>query len=115
MEMAELRTTTGGGTQNATGTPQTAGGGSFGAGQQASTVQPGTPRDSLNSQGGIPLDGSRITPISLDTRSTSTTTPVAQPTPKQTSPLATAFSVLLILVAIVVVISIIRPVKNTTE
>jgi hypothetical protein len=114
--MAELQTVTGGGTQNATGTPQSAGGGSFGAGRQSSSnVQPGTPRDSLNSQGGIPLGSSQVTPISLGASSTSTTAPAAPETPKETSPLATAFSILLILVAVVVVISILRPVKNTTE
>lgn len=114
--MPDLRTTTGGGTQNATGTPQSAGGGNFGAGRQSSTVQPGTPQDSLNNgQGGIPLGGSRIAPITLGSQSTTTTTPKAQVAPKETSPLATVFSILLILVAVVVVVSILRPVKNTTE
>lgn len=112
--MAQLTTTTSSGQQGATQSPQTAGqAGNTGA--QASSVQPGTAADLLNSQNGVPLHAQALTIVNVNPATTS----IAQATPKTVAkrhintPLM-GVSIALLLIAIILFWMTSRSVKSTT-
>ncbi len=112
-----LNTTTGSGTQSATGTPQTVGEASTNNAAPAGSVQPGTATNLLNSSGGISLSGSQVTTVDLSgttaTSTQATTEPPAQP--HQVNTVALGIFIVLAVVAVLVFVFMQRSAKNTTH
>jgi len=109
-----LNTTTGSGTQSATGTPQTVGEANTTA--QSGSVQPGTATSLLNSSGGITLGNNALTTVNL-TANTSATTQTATTTPAathQVNAVAIGFCGILFVTALVIFAVMSRSAKNTT-
>ncbi len=115
-----LRTTTGEGTQTATGTPQAVGTGNGTSSTipaNTSEVQPGTATNLLNSSTGISLSGTPLTVVSLNGSTTASSTQTVSETTtndQQLNPVGIGFAVLLFVVAIVFFWLTSRSAKNTT-
>lgn len=110
-----LNTTTGSGTQSATGTPQSVGGPTTNA-ASAGSVQPGTATTLLNSSSGISLSGSKLTTVDMTATSATTqatTEPPAEPHHINTA--ALAICAVLAVIAVIVFVSMTRSAKNTTH
>lgn len=108
-----LPTTSGDGTQNTTQDPQSAGT-SSGNGTQAAAVQPGTTSLLLDAaSGGVPLTAQKLPTIAL--APTNTSVAHISPAPLHHSPVLTAVSALLFVIAVALVISTLMPTKNTTD
>lgn len=116
--MADLPTTTGGGSQTTTQSPQTATS-SDPAGTQANNVQPGTDNNLLKSPGSVQLTPTPLPTISLpNLNETRTTTG----TPKDSSPAESGSvnyvllggSLLILVVAVIFFVVMSRSEKNTT-
>ncbi|MDL2341675.1 MAG: hypothetical protein QFB87_01175 [Patescibacteria group bacterium] len=107
-----LPTTTGTGTQNSTQDPQTAGT-SAGSGAPISQVQPGAVNTLDTGTGGVPLTSQNLSTVALKPTSSLVVKPdVAQ---QHTSASTTVAASLLFVVALVLVVSIFMPAKNTTN
>jgi hypothetical protein len=115
--MADQLTATGAGegSQTTTQSPQSnATSGSFGAGRQGSSVQPGTASSLLTSQNGLPLQSTQLSTVSLGSQSSSSTQAPTTTKTHHTSPLALGFSILLLVLAVAIFWGMARPVKNTS-
>lgn len=117
MATNQLTTGTGSGVQSTTQTPQSAGQGATG-GTQSSNVQPGTATALLSSPGGLPLQGTKLTTVSLNAATPATVASVSPATSPPKHHVNTAlfgFSALLLAVAVVLFWATSRSVKNTTQ
>lgn len=116
-----LNTTTGSGTQSATGTPQSVGSQNTNAATSGS-VQPGTASNLLSnpaagSTAGISLTGSQVTTVDLTGTSATTQTATTQPPaqPHHVNTVALGVCAVLAIVAVLVFVSMSRSAKNTTH
>lgn len=111
-----LNTTTANGTQTATQSPQSLVSGTTTA--KTGTIQPGTAKDLLNSTNGVALGGQKLTTVSLDsTTSSSTATDSTTSVTKNNhhvNSLALGFCVFLFAIGIVMFLITSRSAKNTT-
>ena len=117
MATNQLTTGTGSGVQSTAQTPQSASQGTTG-GTQSSSVQPGTATALLSSPGGLPLQGTKLTTVSLNAATPATVASVSPAAALPKHHVNTAlfgFSALLLVVAIVLFWTANRSVKNTTQ
>ncbi|MBC7707750.1 hypothetical protein H7Y63_00825 [Polaromonas sp.] len=100
------------GSQTTTQDPQTAGG-SAGSGTPVSSVQPGAVNSLDTGTGGVPLTTQNLSTVKLQP----TTAVVVKPDAvnQQHSAATTVGAVLLFIVAVVLILAILIPAKNTTE
>ncbi|HVW23092.1 MAG TPA: hypothetical protein VHB51_01220 [Candidatus Saccharimonadales bacterium] len=117
-----LTTTSGGGTQQNTDSPQNStSGGNFG-GQKASAVQPGTATNLLNGGAGttgVPLVNTPVTRVSLSSAGSHTqaavSTPKHAPTHHHVNPALLGIVAVVFVAAFVMFWSIAQSAKNTTD
>jgi hypothetical protein len=110
-----LTATTGGGTQTSTQSPQSsAGAAGFGTNQQSGSVQPGTTASLLTSTGGVPLQNTQLSTVDLTSSSQAKTAPTTTTT-HHVNPGLIALPVILLFIAAVLIWSINRSAKTTTN
>lgn len=117
--MADLTIAPATGDQVTTQNPQTVPKPTVGASTQSGGIQPGTPKDVLNSVNGVSLHSTPLTVVNLSTATATVSDPPSQPVTKpakhHVNPGILIVSVLLVVIAIALVAAIARSAKNTTD
>lgn len=114
MAETSLSTTSNGGTQLTTQSPQVAGNTNNGGGA-SSGLQPGTASDLLRSSNGVQLKQTPLSTVALGDRTTSSTQTAEQPKGHHINPVLEIFSITLFILAIALFWFTSRSVKNTTD